>query len=84
MGDRTRLDFSAGIGIDLGFVGGSKVLGFVSASKLTCFFRRGIKIDLELECLSKLTRFQWWVEINLFFVWGIEFLYFLCGWLKLA
>ena len=38
-----------------------------SGSKLTGFLCRGIEIDLILKWGSKLTWFQWWVELHLFF-----------------
>ena len=47
-------------------------LVLVSGSKLGCFFVSKHQNWLELNWGSKWTWFQWWVEIILSFVWGIE------------
>ena len=58
VGDRSWLDFSVGIRIDLVLCGGRKLLGLESGSKLTWFScRRACIIELFLEWGSKLTRF---------------------------
>ena len=69
-------------------------LVLVWASKLTWFLCGGIEIDLILELASNWLDFSGCVEINLIFVWGIEFdlvlvlgskvTWFLCGGSKLT
>ena len=47
-------------------------LVLVSGSKFTCFFCRGIEIDLILELGWNQLGFGVGIEMNLFFVWEIE------------